>query len=294
MIDCTAFRRALLAEPGNSDPALRQHRDGCPECAQFAARLLRFDDRLTRAMRLSVPAGNGRGDAGRPVVDRGDAVGSRKDTAPAGNGEVGTVRGDNVIPLRAATARRHSPQTGGGRRRFAFAASLLVAAGVAGVLWLALPRASLADDVVAHMAGEPDAWRRTDLAVAPDKLRAVIADARMDLRANAGMVSYANSCDFRGRHVPHLVVQDPSGPVTVMVLVHESVPAAVEFDEQGYRGVILPVPGHGAIAVLSRGGSLDRAGVDAVAARVRAAIVWTAPADSTAPADRTAPAERAA
>ena len=40
--------------------------------------------------------------------------------------------------------------------------------------------------------------------------------------AGAGLVSYANSCVFRGHHVPHLVVQTEAGPVTVMVLVHES------------------------------------------------------------------------
>ena len=38
--------------------------------------------------------------------------------------------------------------------------------------------------------------------------------------------------------VPHLVVQTEMGPVTVMVLVHESVAKPVPFEEQGYRGVI--------------------------------------------------------
>ena len=31
------------------------------------------------------------------------------------------------------------------------------------------------------------------------------------------------------------------------------VPKSVHFDEQGYRGVIVPVPGHGSLAVLTRG-----------------------------------------
>jgi hypothetical protein len=89
------------------------------------------------------------------------------------------------------------------------------------------------------------------------------------------MVSYAQSCLFRGRHVPHLVVQTDMGPVTVMVLVHENVTAARTFDEGGYRGTIVPVPGHGSIAVLVKGDEGDLAQVESVAARVKDAIVWT-------------------
>ena len=77
------------------------------------------------------------------------------------------------------------------------------------------------------------------------------------LNPDAGTVSYARSCRFRGRMVPHLVVQTEMGPVTVMVLVHESVAKPVPFDEQGYRGVIVPVPGHGSLAVLARGQDAD-------------------------------------
>ncbi len=46
-----------------------------------------------------------------------------------------------------------------------------------------------------------------------------------------------------------------------MVLVHEAVRNPQQFDEQGYRGTIVPVPGHGSIAVLMRdsgiGGGMD-------------------------------------
>jgi hypothetical protein len=157
----------------------------------------------------------------------------------------------------------------------ALAASLTMAIGVAAGLWLAAPRASVAADVVTHMAEEPQAWRQTDVPVPAAALIAVLRDAHMRLAADAGLVSYANSCLFRGHQVPHLVVQSDAGPVTVMVLVHESVPAEVQFADSGYRGVILPVPGHGSIAVLTRGMS-DRATVERIAARVLGAIVWTA------------------
>ena len=55
---------------------------------------------------------------------------------------------------------------------------------------------------------------------------------------------------------------------------HEAVSKARHFDEQGYRGMILPIPQHGSIAVLMRAPSTTAAEVDAVAAQVRTAIVW--------------------
>ncbi len=85
-------------------------------------------------------------------------------------------------------------------------------------------------------------------------------------------MSYAESCRFRGRKVPHLVVQTDAGPVTVMVLPRESVAAPVQFDEGGYSGTILQA-GPGSVAVL---GHQSRQVLDQVAERVAAAVAWSA------------------
>jgi hypothetical protein len=161
------------------------------------------------------------------------------------------------------------------RGRLAIAASVLIAIVVAGGLWLAVPGPSLAADVVTHMAGEPDAWQTTDVPVPGSDLSAVLSDSHLRLKPDVGVVSYAQSCQFRGHHVPHLVVQTAAGPVTVMVLVHEPVRATTQFDEGGYRGVIVPVAGHGSLAVLTRGEATDPKTVDEIAARVQNAIIWT-------------------
>jgi len=158
--------------------------------------------------------------------------------------------------------------------RLALAASLLLALVVAGTVWLAAPRASLAADVVAHVVDEPQSWISQG-PVADPKLAAVLKDAHMRLRAGAGAVSYASSCEFRGHIVPHLVVQSAAGPVTVMVLVHEAAAEQVQFDEHGYRGVIVPVAGRGSIALLMRKSDAQIKDVEDIAARVRAAIVWS-------------------
>jgi hypothetical protein len=205
---------------------------------------------------------------------------------------------DNVVPLRAKRARpapRGANRSTGARapnaagfgddvpqariglrpRWFSLVASLVIAVGVGGLLWLAAPRESLAAAVVAHMADEPAAWRRTDTAVATVKLDAVLAGAHVRLLPNPDLVSYANTCEFRGHSVPHLVVQDSTGPVTVMILEHESVAAPVNFAESGYRGVLVPVPGHGTLAVLTRTTGLEPASVLRIATRVADALEWS-------------------
>ena len=242
MMDCAQYRRSMLADPHDPDPRLREHRESCHDCTLYTERLLRFESRLGRALRVG-PA------SGAWVTD-------------------------NVVPLRARSWRTSPAYRKGW---LAMAASVLMALVVGGGLWLSAPGASLAADVVTHMKGEPEAWRRTDVPVPSPELDDVLRDSHVRLAAGggAGMVSYASSCSFRGRRVPHLVLQTDAGPVTVMVLVHERSPKPVQFDEQGYRGVIVPVPGHGSLAVLTRGSATDIQTIEHIAHRVLDSIIWT-------------------
>jgi Protein of unknown function (DUF3379) len=230
MMNCADYRRSMLTDPTDPDPALREHRAVCPECAPYTERLLGFESRLGRALRVAYSA-----------------------------------------PARAAIPSRRTTR----HRWFAMAASFLIACLVAGGLWLSIPAQSLAADVAKHVQGEPQSWLRTDVPVPEGELADVLRNDHLRLTANSGIVSYAASCKFRGHHVPHLVVQTESGPVTVMVLVHEHVAKPAEFDEQGYRGVIVPVAGHGSVAVLAQGPAMSPAAIDRIAAQVRDSIVWT-------------------
>jgi hypothetical protein len=241
MMLCADYRRALLADPQNPTAEMRQHVALCDACAAYTGPLLRFEGRLDRALRISLAPSTraASGSAGPRTPSRGGE--------PAGRPE-----------------RRRN-------RWLAAAASVLIAAGVTG-FWLVVPGRSLAAAVVGHMAEEPDAWSRTGVPVAQLRLDGVLGKSHVRLRSDAGLVSYANHCLFRGHGVPHLVVQTPDGPVTVMVLPQESVIHAVHFDEQGYHGVIVPVPGHGSLAVLERGETIGGKAIDAIAVRVRGAI----------------------
>jgi hypothetical protein len=140
-------------------------------------------------------------------------------------------------------------------RRFALAASIVLALLVGGGVWLLRPQPSLAAEIVDHVRHEPDSWGSRE-PVPPEVLAAVLA--RAGVRYNPRLpVTYASPCPFRGHIVPHLVVQTDRGPVTVMMLSHEHVKARSEFTEGEYHGVVFPA-GAGSIAVLSpKGRELD-------------------------------------
>jgi len=234
-MDHARYRMLISADPGNGDPELRAHRESCQECSLYTERLLRFESRLERALKVDIAA----------------------------RAQVRTF------------ARKGGEERSASWRWMALAASVLLGVVLAGGIWIALPGASLAADVVVHMAGEPQAWKRTDLAVPDAALNDVLRDSKLRLRPAAGIVSYARSCIFRGHRVPHLVVQTSAGPVTVMVLVHEPASRLTQFDELGYLGTIVPVPGHGSLAVLMQDPGGQRADLQRIAAQVRDAVVWS-------------------
>jgi hypothetical protein len=151
-------------------------------------------------------------------------------------------------------------------RRFALAASLLLALLVGGGAWLFRPQPALAGELVEHLVHEPESWQARE-PVSPQALSAVLATAgvRYDSRLP---VTYASPCRFRGRLVPHLVVQTDRGPLTVMVLAHVNSAARENFTEGGYRGVVLPAR-QGSLAVIAREGQQVDADLEAVLAGLR-------------------------
>ncbi len=235
-MNCSDARFALAADPRNADPALLEHLERCRACAAYSSDMHQLDQRLRDALAVAVP-------------------------------EVKLPSG----PYPAAVT---SPAPGGGlarqetSRRFALAAGVAGVAILAGLLWAGFPRQSLASAVVAHMAHEPGAWSNTAL-LPQTQVDEVMAQSRVRVAGGLPGVTYANSCWFRGRHVPHLVVQTSAGPVTVLVLPNEPIEQSTRFDEGGYRGALVPAP-RGSIAVLAQ----DEVDIEQVARRVMAAIIF--------------------
>ncbi len=178
-----------------------------------------------------------------------------------------TIRRALEVPVPAAGAH---PRAAPRARWLALAASVIGVAVLVAALWALYPREALASALVGHMAHEPQSRQRTDVAVPAGAVNSVLRRSGVALAPDAPLVSYAQSCWFRNRFVPHLVVQTADGPVTVMVLPHERVTTAEVVDEGGYRVLIAPAD-HGAIAVLSEG-PVDAAHLRELLTRLSAAV----------------------
>ena len=177
------------------------------------------------------------------------------------------VRVDEAALARAASARpaANRPSVG----RWQIAASLLASVMIAASIWVASTRESLAEQLVLHTEHESFLMVRTDDRVDRQVLDDILAKSGVSLRTDAAEVSHAAICLFRGKTVPHFVVQTDEGPVTVMVLADEkSTNKRRRFAEEGYEGMIVPAP-QGVLAVLGKDVSVEEA-----TEKVLHALVW--------------------
>jgi hypothetical protein len=234
--NCEEYRVAIAADPSFDGGA--GHLAECNGCQAYRAEMQMLDQTISRALVLDVPH------LKMP--------------------ELPDIEPDNVVSLPAR--HRMSPPAW-----LAVAATVALAA-VLGVrlLGTGIEHQSLADEILAHLDGEPFALRVTDVAVTDERLYSVIpADvARMD--HSAGLITYAQSCEINGKEVPHLVIQGEYGPITILLMPQEQVAEAITLSGQNVNGVILPV-GDGSIAIIGqRGERLER-----LQKRVLKSVTWS-------------------
>jgi Protein of unknown function (DUF3379) len=217
MMNCEEFRQAIGADPSFDGGA--EHLRECAACTAYRDDIRRLEATIGRALAIEVP------ELALPELPDVDA--------------------SNVVSL----AGRRRPWTW-----FALAATVVLAAALGVRLMAPGPDAgSLSDQILAHLDGEPDALRVTDVAVPDAAVSAVVPANVAVLDHHAGLISYARSCEINGHDVPHLVIQGQHGPVTILLMPEESVPGAVRIDGSNVEGVILPV-GKGSIAIVGQHG----------------------------------------
>lgn len=174
-----------------------------------------------------------------------------------------------VDAARLALPKPRATGSGGGRQRwYALAASVVMAVAAGLVLLTSAPRESVAREVVDHVAHEPGALAASG-PVTPAALAGVLDPEGTRLRPGIGDVSFAARCVHQGHVVPHLVLRRPEGTVTVLILRHRTVDAALRFEENGFAGVVLPAP-RGSIAIVGR----DHPDLEGVAQQVFEAVDW--------------------
>src|SRR5271154_1420038 len=91
MMDCALYRRSMLVDPHDPDPQLREHRESCHDCTLYTERLLRFESRLERALRVTLPANSDPATQANSAAN-GDSTTNLDPVAPVS---------DRVVPLRA-------------------------------------------------------------------------------------------------------------------------------------------------------------------------------------------------
>jgi hypothetical protein len=150
-------------------------------------------------------------------------------------------------------------------RRFALAASVVLALLVAGGLWTYRPATALAGEVAAHVEEEADSWNSHENLPA-SQVADVMRTAGAQFESPYPVV-YGYPCPFKGHRVAHLVVQTPRGTMTVMLIPHERVRRRTEIVRAGLGGVLLPA-GKGSVALLTRDGTVPDEMADEIVSRV--------------------------
>ena len=239
-MNCQEARLLIGADPRAEQPALEEHLRECDACRQFRREMRTLESDLRRVLQGSEPAL----------------------TATSTGGTIG-IRPIHARPRHSGPARFMRPS------RWALAASLLALAGAGLLLWALQPSATLADDLVAHVNGEPGSWSSTQPPSAT-RVQAILRAAGVSLDGSEDVI-YARTCPFRGREVPHLVVRTADGPYTVMILPDRSVHHLEHFSEGGYMGELVPARG-GTLAILGLKGESTH--LERVAAEVSRSVHW--------------------
>lgn len=221
-MNCRNYREAIAADPSESFEGGAEHAAQCASCAAYKAEIRTLDDGILRALRIDTP------DLKVPHLP------------PIRAGR------DNVVKLPARKIPRFTTPAWIG-----IAASVLLAV-VIGVQLTGTDAEHdrlLAEQVLAHVDHEPWALKVTDVAVSEERFNRVVNPSIGSMDRNIGLVSYAQTCIINGRAIPHLVIQGEKGPVTLLLMPHETVSGAVPLSGESVDGVILP-HGDGSIAII--------------------------------------------
>jgi len=165
----------------------------------------------------------------------------------------------SALRFDVAAAKSGGSAATGKRMPAAVSAGLAAAVVAAVVLGLGQsflnPNNAIAGDLADHWHHEPYSWVVTDQQVELPQLQKAIAGKVLLDRSRMPSITYAHSCFFRGKWVPHLVVQGKQGPVMVMLLPSEEIgkPVSVELVEENLEGIVVP-HGQGSIAILGNQG----------------------------------------
>lgn len=136
------------------------------------------------------------------------------------------------------------------RRWVGMAATIMLGIGLGFGLWTTTDNRVLAAEVIAHVQHEPQLLQASQRRAGAQQVSAVMSRGGVQASLPLRDVSHAGLCPFRGRLVPHLVFEVDGEPVSVLLLPHEPMASVQEINEQGFKGVLVPVQ-DGSMAIVA-------------------------------------------
>ncbi len=136
----------------------------------------------------------------------------------------------------------------------ALAATLLVAVMFLGLWQANQPLQPLTGDemvahILEHLEEDPEMMQPQAVAHSQQELEQLFASVGARLDGEIESMSYAGECIIEGQRGLHIVMQDKSGPVTVIVMPGPQIDAMQAFNRSGYMGELMPVKG-GLVAIV--------------------------------------------
>ncbi len=237
MIDCRKFRTQKLADPMCRDAAVQAHAGNCPPCAQYAAKLEQFEQKLR------VSAVDACGDMPPDLCER----------ILAQLGQP-SATGSASAPRKSWFAALMDKLGGGGTTWFAptmGAMAMTLVLGVAGLIAFNLSNepSPMARSVIAHVISEPSVFE-LDEQVPENAVQLAFAQLGGRLEGSLGEVRHLGVCNIDGKLVHHLLVQTPDGQATLMLVPGEALKGGAH-SEQGYTATFIPLP-KGSLGIVTR------------------------------------------
>jgi hypothetical protein len=199
-VDCREYRRRLLIDPRDPDPALARHRAGCADCARATREALAFEATLEQTLKITPP--------------------ERLETRTH-------ARTEQRVPRRLTLAA-------------AWLLSLGIAGWLGfGAREHWSPEPDLAQVVIEHIRHEPAHLHAVDH-VRVDRVVGLFEDLGGELMTDLGPVRFAGLCVIRHGEGAHLVVKGHRGPVTLLFMPGERLETAQKIHAEGLEGWVVP------------------------------------------------------
>lgn len=210
------FIERLGADPGSQDPAFILARNSTPEFIEAAARSDRFERRLRQALEVKEPES------------------LLRDLAAVADSE--PAAGSNWRPI---------------WRNYAVAAGVLLIVALAGITWrMNVLEPSVTDYVAEHYAFDGPEMLGRGEGQAADNIPEVLDSLGMGLTPEfASIVSFIKFCPTPGGLGAHLIVNTPTGPVTVLFMPDLKVDDGQMLEFDGMQAHLVNVTG-GAAAII--------------------------------------------